>query len=402
MKLVKGLSDFKNKLTRFNSAQPLGKLSLVIVILLDIFLLWVVFAGLDKHTNQLTSINEYFPFQCRQALIEERWSNANKLDRLQDIVLTDYNNYLHTESFFDKDRLNKMHPACKQYFQAVKAIAEDQNAIKLFIERQRLQRKLSDWRTQHNLNKGVYDTQLLENIADKDSAPARSLALAMKGVSAQYEKLYNELLETNSKILKTPVVEEFLKKFDPQGTANREKLISDIKQYEIVYAFKEISWQLLFLLPIFAGALIWHVKSTNKRYPTQTLFSAHLLTIASIPIVIKIIELVLDLIPNKFFRTLFKILERLHIIALWHYLLIILALATAILFVYVIQKKFFNKKRVFEKRLIAGKCWSCGKKLPHQIKHCPFCGQSQTKKCPHCGCETFYGGTHCANCGKEN
>ena len=39
MKLVKGLSDFKNKLTRFNSAQPLGKLSLVIVILLDIFLL---------------------------------------------------------------------------------------------------------------------------------------------------------------------------------------------------------------------------------------------------------------------------------------------------------------------------------------------------------------------------
>ena len=400
MNFIKSALAFKGRLTQFNEEEPLGKLSLVIVILLDIFLLWVVCFGLDTHTSQLSSVHEYFPRECRQSLIEDRWSNANKLDRLQNIVLNDYNNYLRRDSFLDEDRLDKMHPDCKRYFQGIKAVAENQDTKNIFIERQSLQRKRSDWRARHNISKDVYDTQLLEKIADSKSRPGESVAESMRGGSREYEKINAEIVAITSAISNQQLVKDFFEQFDPLNSSKRDKLISDLKKYKVFYAFKEICWQFLFLLPIFAAALFWHIRSTNKKFATQTLFSAHLLIIASIPILFKIAELVLDLIPNTFFRALFELLEKLHIIALWHYLLIVVSLLIAILLVYLIQKKFFNKQRVYEKRLIAGKCCLCGKRLPSGSSRCPFCGKNQMRQCPHCQSDTFLGGGCCINCGK--
>jgi len=400
MNFIKGALAFKGRLTQFNEEEPLGKLSLIIVILLDIFLLSVVFVGLEAHTSQLSSLNEYFPWECRQVLIENRWSNANKLDRLQNIVLKDYNNYLRRDSFFDENKLGKMHPDCKKYFQSIKAIAENQSIKNMFIDRQSLQRKLSDWRKEHKTGKDVYDTQLLEKIADNESKPCRSVAESMQGISREYEKINADLVTINSTISNQQLVNDFFEQFGPSSSPKRDKLISDLKRYEVFYAFKEFCWQFLFLLPIFTGALFWYVRSTNKKFATQTLFSAHLLIITSIPILFKIIELVLDLIPKTFFRALFELLEKLHIMALWHYLLIVVSLLVAILLVYLIQKKFFSKQRNYEKRLIAGKCCFCGKKLPPESSHCPFCGKNQMRQCSHCQSDTFFGGSYCINCGK--
>ena len=400
MNFIKGALTFKDRLTRFNEEEPLGKLSLIIVILLDIFLLSVVFVGLEAHTSQLSSVHEYFPWECRRVLIENQWSTANKLDRLQNIVLKDYNNYLRRDSFFDENKLGKMHPDCKEYFQSIKAIAENQSIKNLFIERQSLQRKRSDWRARHNIGKNVYDTQLLEKIADNESGPGISVTWSMREASGEYEKINAEIVAISSTINKKQIVEEFFEQIGTSSSAKRDQLISDLKRYKVFYAFKEFCWQFLFLLPIFAGALFWYVRSTNKKFATQTLFSAHLLTIASIPILFKIVELVLDLIPNTFFRALFKLLEKLHIMALWHYLLIVVSLLVAILLVYLIQKKFFNKQRIYEKRLIAGKCCFCGKKLPPESSYCPFCGKNQMRQCSHCQSDTFLGGSSCVNCGK--
>ena len=400
MSFIKGALAFKGRLARFSEEEPLGKLSLIIVILLDIFLLSVVFVGLDAHTSQLSSVREYFPYECRQVLIENRWSNANKLDRLQNIVLNDYNNYLRRDSFFDENKLGKMHPDCKEYFQSIKAIAENQSIKNMFIDRQSLQRKLSAWRKEHKTGKDVYDTRLLEKIADNESKPGVSVAESMQEISKEYEKTNAELIIISSEISSQQLVKDFFGKFGPSSSLKRDELISDLKRYEVFYAFKEVCWQFLFLLPIFAGALFWHVRSTNKKFATQTLFSAHLLVIASIPILFKIIELVLDLIPDTFFRALFDLLEKLHIMALWHYLLIVVSLLVAILLVYLIQKKFFNKQRIYEKRLIAGKCCFCEKKLPPESSHCPFCGKDQMRQCSHCKSDTFLGGGCCVNCGK--
>lgn len=399
MNFIKSVLAFKSRLTRFNEEEPLSKLSLIIVILLDIFLLSVVFVGLEAHTSQLSSVREYFPYECRQVLIENQWSNANKLDRLQNILLNDYNNYLRRDSFFDKTKIGKMHPDCKEYFKSIKAIAENQSIKNMFIERQSLQLKRSDWRTRHNIGKDVYDTQLLEKIADKESGTGISVTGSMREASGEYEKINADIVTISSTISNQQLVKNFFEQFGSSSSSKRAKLISDLKQYEVFYAFKELCWQFLFLLPIFVAALFWYIRSTNKKFATQALFSAHLLTIASIPILFKIVKLVLDLIPNTFFRALFKLLEKFHILALWHYLLIVISLLVAILLVYLIQNKFFNKQRIYEKRLITGKCCLCGKKLPPISRYCPFCGKSQMRQCLHCQSDTFLGGCCCVNCG---
>jgi RNA polymerase subunit RPABC4/transcription elongation factor Spt4 len=123
--------------------------------------------------------------------------------------------------------------------------------------------------------------------------------------------------------------------------------------------------------------------------------------ISAIPILLKILEVVLDLIPRHFFKKFFEILNALHIIAIWHYIVIIASIGFALLAIYIIQKKIFNKRRLQIKRLTKGLCYHCGKKLPPGVDICPYCGTNQQKNCPSCNHLTFVAGEFCTSCGKE-
>jgi len=85
----KRISLFKRRLTTVGEAEPLNKLSLAVIILLDIFILSIIFAGLKDHTDQLTSHSEYMPYEARQVFIEQTWSPATRMTKLQEFVLTD-------------------------------------------------------------------------------------------------------------------------------------------------------------------------------------------------------------------------------------------------------------------------------------------------------------------------
>ncbi len=92
--MIKGkISAFKNRLTTVGNEEPLNKLSLVTIIILDLFILTVLFQGLDDHTQQLTSPSEYMPYTVRQVFIEQTWTPATRISKLQDLILSDRNNY---------------------------------------------------------------------------------------------------------------------------------------------------------------------------------------------------------------------------------------------------------------------------------------------------------------------
>jgi hypothetical protein len=187
---------------------------------------------------------------------------------------------------------------------------------------------------------------------------------------------------------------------DDGDDARRDRLVADLKNLERWYPLKELLWQLVFLLPLFVIFYLWGVWSVRKNARLQTLISAHLMVVAAIPIFFKILEVTLELIPRHFFRKFFDLLTRLHIIAVWHYILIFAAIAGALLFIYIIQKKIFNLRRLARKRLTKGQCRACGKKLPDKALICPFCGTDQQTTCPGCGLRTYAAGDFCVNCGK--
>lgn len=399
----KKLIGFKNTLTRLNDQEPMTKFALAIIILLDIFILSIIFGGLNDHTAQLTSPGEYFPYQCRQVFITQDWTQANKITKLQQLVLFDYNNYSYRyDSPLEKPKIANMHPLCSEFYEKIRVLAENGALKNLFIERQQAEKKKGELLKQYDTENEVYDTKLLENIAGKDNGELSSTANFMKANAREIDRLNGQLEDLKEKINSDALVQDFWDLARPGDSVRRESLIDDLNRFEKIYLFRELLWQLLFLLPLLVVFCLWHAKSIKKTRNIQGLISAHLIVVVSIPILLKVVNVVLELIPFRFFKDLFEVLERLHIIALWHYLVIVLAIVVALFCVFIIQRKIFNQEALYKKRLSKGACFSCGKTLPEKkTAACPFCGAKQFRKCTGCGADTYITGKFCANCGQE-
>ena len=397
----KRLSKFKKSLTRFNDDEPLSKISLAIIILLDFFILSVIFEGLSDHTSQLASPYDYFPYECRQIFIRTSWTGANKMFQLQKLILQDYNQYSYTyDKMLDKNKIQKMHPVCQNFYRLVKSVYENSELKSLFIKRQSLIKERHQYKTNFKESNEVYNTSLLEKIADKNTNDLDAVSKSAKTQSQKIDRINSDITGIDRQISKHHLIIALWNMIKPGNESFRQEIINDINSYDRKYLFKELMWQLLFMLPLFFIFFFWHSRNVKRNNKIQLLISSHLLVVASIPIVLKIINLVLELIPKHFFKELFKILEQFHIIALWHYVVILVSIFAVILFIYLIQKKIFNKKRLYQKRLMKGACYQCGKVLPQKDEICPFCGANQLRKCPNCNADTYVAGEYCVNCGK--
>ncbi len=392
---------FRKRLTTLGNAEPLNKLSLTTIIILDIFILTVLFQGLTDHTQQLTTPSEYMPYTVRQVFIEQTWTPSSQIEKLQELVLSDRNNYSYRyDSIFEFEKTKNMHPLCRDFYRRVKLISEDQELHGLFVDRQRTIKDRKDMASIFDKAKKLYDTRLLETLAEKkhSTSGTSSISSQAKSAAAQIESLTAKIAVTEKKINAHPGVHKLWTIISAENQ-NRQLVVNDFRKFERSYPLKELGWQLLFILPIFFIFYAWSTRSIKKDNRIQTLLSSHLLVIASLPLILKLTEVVLDLIPNHFFKNLFKVLHALHLIAIWHYIVILGAIILGLALVYFIQKKVFNPQKVRQKRLMKGDCIVCNKKLPPHISACPFCGTKQLENCKNCHMETPLGGPYCIHCG---
>lgn len=404
MKKIKGsISAFKDRLVNLDGQEPLSRLSLVVVIALDLFILFVVFEGLHDHTKQITSPDEYVPYECREIFINRSWSEANFLTKLQGLALSEHNNYSYSnENLLKRKDTAVLHDSCKEFFTKIKLVAENKELKNLFIERQELLKQKKQLTSSFKKSKDVYDTFLLEDIADKEP-PAIEVPAVRTTITSHQKRIETttrKLISNESKINAEPLITDLREMLRP-NYKYRQEIVNDFKKFQKVYPLKELGWQLVFMLPLFFIFYLWSSRSVKKDKSVQTLIATHLLVIASIPIIIKIVEVALQLIPRHFFKNLFNVLNSLHIIALWHYIVIFIAVCTGLFFIFVIQKKIFNTRRIQQKRLMKGACYSCGKHLPQKANTCPFCGTKQLKSCGNCQEQTYICGNYCKNCGHK-
>jgi RNA polymerase subunit RPABC4/transcription elongation factor Spt4 len=179
----------------------------------------------------------------------------------------------------------------------------------------------------------------------------------------------------------------------------RQDLITDLRRFNFWHPVKRLGMQMIFLLPLFAIFYAWTNASIRKNRGVQTLVSSHLLGVSSIPIFSKIIETIYDIIPKILLKKIIDLLESLKLVAIWHYLVMALAVAAALLLIYIFQKKLFSHKKLIERRISKGDCQHCGKHLPAGSQACPFCGSVQFKSCSNCGQLMHVHGKYCRECG---
>jgi len=128
------------------------------------------------------------------------------------------------------------------------------------------------------------------------------------------------------------------------------------------------------------------------------------MVIVSFPIIIRLIDVVTNLIPKTFLKDFLALLHKLHIIALWHYFIVGLLLIVGVYIIKTLQKQDSDKEKARQKcvpiKVINGHCHTCVKKLPSlTAPFCPYCGVEQMKVCQACNEMTYVVGGFCYRCG---
>lgn len=364
------LLNFRDRMFRLGEDEPLSPLSVFVLILLDLFLLTVLFQGLDAHSRLLTTPDEYIPFICQRIIIDRDWTENNRLDKLSKIVI----NY--HRSTYQEEKPQKMDLLCKEVVDAINRVKTDKAVIQLFEERDQL------ITLQDEIKKSLKDVGSLAEVRN----------------NPKYIGLSNEILEINQKINSNQKVTD-LWSIIAKASAKQEVVIKALRNYRLIFSIYEVLLQFLFLLPLLVVFYIWYKKSVNNRF--QSLISTHLLIVVSIPIFLKIIELILNIIPEQIIKKFIDLLDSLKLIAIWYYFVIGISIGIAVLLIYLLQKHLFNREKIIEKRIRNRNCVGCGKKLPVNDKHCFECGMSQYQDCPECNQLTHVNSKYCRECGKK-
>lgn len=391
------LRRFRQRLGRLDD-QPLSRATLVVIVFLDLFVLGAIFDGLADHTAQLAGPAERVPPLCRSLMVDAEWNATNRLDRLAGMVSA-YQADPHLEPARAGRR--PQHSLCAPIVAAYEAIRDDAGLARNLEESQRLRRETQDLRAELARMKGAYDTSLLETIAGK--RPAEKDTAAIGKTMAEKTAVLNERVGTqvlvDASIEQDPRVRALFARVASVSDAERTALRDELRRLNFWYPAQRLGMEMLFLLPLLAAFYFWNAESIAAGRPFQTLVSSHLLVVVLIPVFFKLAELVYDIIPRRLLRQLIELLESLGLVALWHYLLIALAIVAALALAYLFQKKLFSREKLLQRRIAKGLCQACGQQLPPDSPYCPACGSAQFRTCGRCNALTHVHGRYCRACG---
>lgn len=376
--------------------QPLGKAVLVIILFLDLFILESIFNGLAAHTRQLPSPDISIPDTCREMVINQHWNPASRIDNLSRIVVA-----TSTSQFRADERKHGLHPVCAPYMELLEKIRDDKRLINVFEERTRAGREAGQLQREIDALKAAYDTSLLETMAKGEENRTKTEATReeFRKKAGDLDRLRSRIAALEREIDGDASVRRLWDMLQGLREEERQRLLNDLRTANFWYPARKLAMQMAFLLPLFAAFYLWNNASIRKKRGLQTLVSSHLLAVSFIPILFKLAEAVYDIIPKKLLAQLMELLESLKLVAIWHYLVIALAVAAALVLIYLFQKKLFSPERMIERRISRGDCQNCGKQLPAGANACPFCGFVQFMPCGQCHGPTHVYGRYCRECG---
>ena len=389
--LGRRVGALRGHLTQLNR-QPLSRAALTIVLLLDAFVLSSIFDGLDRHTGQLTRPDERIPPVCREIVLERSWNPSQRLERLGERTGPRPGSAVRAD----------WHPLCAPLLQALDAVRAQPDLRRQFDDIRALRREGADLRRQVERIKGSYDTALLKELARPaaPAAPSAALGRELDGKTGALDAVTARLAEREAAVQAQPQVQALWQRIDAITVAEREQLRADLDRLQRWYPVRRLGMELVFLLPLLGLFYAWNAASLRRQRPVQTLVSSHLLVVAFIPVLCKLLQLLYDILPRQFLQRLMALLESLHLVALWNYLAIALAIGGSLVLIYVVQTKLFAPVRLAARRIGRGQCQDCGQRLPPDSAACPQCGFLQFTPCRHCGQTTHVRGPFCRVCGQ--
>jgi hypothetical protein len=420
VRMRRWLSQFLIR-TRTINNEPLNKVSLIVIILIDIFILVNVFTGLNEISQWYLSPSQAYP--CYSDWQDYRKSTdkdkdyqtvrraVNQFDRsnqFQNYTAADRVNRSQNYRQVGVGHLGDISPICLQYAEQSDRInnPSDLATIKT-IDRQQAQ--IVQLQTKNQQIRSQYDSTLLEKIAGQD----RSRSINTVGAEQAKQELdrnnqtianlNRETTKLKTELLAKPASQNFLALLKNDSNFKKDdgefKVVEhQYQQAQFWYPSIRLAFQALFLLPLLSIALLVHNFAQRKGYGLVALISWHLLVIFSIPLIIKVFEfLQIGLIFKWIFDLVSIVFGSLLFIINFLYILLIPLLGFGI--IKFSQKVVFNPKLQAEKRVQLSRCMNCARKIGARDPHCPHCGYYQYTDCPNCHSLTYKNLPYCKECG---
>jgi predicted RNA-binding Zn-ribbon protein involved in translation (DUF1610 family) len=380
--------------------KPLNPLSTIVIIIVDLFILFNVFSGLDNISQWHLSPAQAYPCQSEW----KNYRDSKQPDRDYRAVVSVLDRYSEkTYAETQTDRLGTVSPICLSYAALQQKIYTPENRK----TQQSIAQKYTKIFKLEQENKNIrsqYDSTLLEKIAGQKANNS------INNVSAEKAK---QTLDQNTasiaalKLESTALKDTLTKKPESINLLN---FIRDNSKYQEIdagyqqavfwYPSIQLAFQALFLVPLIAIALTVHNIALRKNAGLVALISWHLLVIFFIPLILKIFEF---LQVGALFKFLFDIVSRIFggLLFLVNYLYIFLIPLIGFTIVKISQK-FFSGSRSIDNsslRFQNQMCLNCAKKIRLQDPYCPHCGVANYVECQNCHEFTYKHLPHCKQCG---
>jgi predicted RNA-binding Zn-ribbon protein involved in translation (DUF1610 family) len=397
------LDRFFRKSRSINN-KPLNALSLSVVIIVDLFILFNVFSGLDNISQwHLSPAQAYSCISDWKSYRDSKEPNDRNYNILASAFDRDpkQTQFQQIDRDTEQDRLGKVSPICLNYSELKDRVNIPENR-KIQQNVRQKNDKIANLERENSTIRSQYDSTLLEKIAGQSSRQSINTVSAEK---AKQTLAQNKVGISTLKAEISTLKESLETKPESISLIN---LIKDDSKYQLLkqdydrasfwYPSIQLAFQALFLLPLIAIALTVHRFALRKNAGLIALISFHLLVIFFIPLLLKIFEF---LQIGAIFQFFLNIVTRLFggLLFLVSYLYILLIPLVGFSIIKISQKLAPSSKSQIANRFKNQLCLNCAKKIrPHDI-HCPHCGYAQYIECQNCHEPTYKHLSHCKECG---
>jgi hypothetical protein len=434
--MLRSTNQFFNQVfrkTKTVNNEPLNRVSLIVILLVDLFIIGNVFSGLDAISNWHLSPSEVVP--CRSewvayrenkgadrdySAINQAWNGSNNSSysspyqpTLPSVPTTLYPDppssqgspqpysiaarYKNTE----RDRLGTVNTICMESAAFQDALqTKEMQALKTRINAS--ETKISKLKESSQVIKSQYNSTLFEKMAGQN--PANSINdVKADQAKAKLAENNRQIAELNSKLkadrtelVAQPVSQAYLARLQDNGKF--EQLDQVYKSANFWYPSIRLGLQGLFLLPLMAIALGIHNLALAKGYGLVALMAWHLLCIFFIPLIFKIFEF---LQFGFLFKSIFDFVVSIvgNLVFLLNYISILSIPVIGFTIIKLVQSVILNPKSQATRRVQKNQCLNCAKTLQPGDTHCPHCGYHQQVECPSCHGMTYKHMPHCRHCG---
>ena len=390
-------NQFFRRSRRIND-KPLNKVSLLVIIIVDIFILVNVFTGLDDISRWHLSPQQVYTCYSEWP----SYKKNNIPDRDYDLITTflvDYKN----NNYQDEEigHLGKVSPICLQYADIKNKLNNQENKT-LLSKIQTKQDNINILENNNRIIRSQYDSTLLEKIAGQSAnnsinrVKAEEAKQKLEENNKKISKIKEEIVKLKNELLQKPSSQNLL------AFMRNESKFNDVeagyKNATFWYPSIQLGFQVLFLAPLIIVALLVNQYAQSRGYGLIALISWHLLVIFFIPLIFKAFEfLQIGIITQFIFDIIGAIFGGLVFLVQYVYILLIPLFGFAI--IKFLQKFVFNTKSQAAKRVQKSQCINCAKTIKNQDAHCPHCGYYQYVECHHCHELTYKNLPYCYHCG---